>query len=90
MGHLIPAGTGFHSHRSVDIEFTVEEPEPIVKEVEGQEGAPEGDDPTATPTPESEAPTETPKDETPKADLPVADALTDELSSPDEEVKESA
>ena len=28
MGHLIPAGTGFHQHRDVDIEFTVEEPEP--------------------------------------------------------------
>ena len=28
MGHLIPAGTGFYQHRDVDIEFTVEEPEP--------------------------------------------------------------
>jgi DNA-directed RNA polymerase subunit beta' len=28
MGHLIPAGTGFDTHRDVDIEFTVEEPEP--------------------------------------------------------------
>jgi DNA-directed RNA polymerase subunit beta' len=29
MGHLIPAGTGFVRHREVDVEFTVEEPEPI-------------------------------------------------------------
>ncbi len=29
MGHLIPAGTGFNRHREVDVEFTVEEPEPI-------------------------------------------------------------
>ena len=29
MGHLIPAGTGFTRHREVDVEFTVEEPEPI-------------------------------------------------------------
>jgi DNA-directed RNA polymerase subunit beta' len=29
MGHLIPAGTGFQTHRDSDIEFTVEEPEPI-------------------------------------------------------------
>ncbi len=45
MGHLIPAGTGFDSHREVDIEFTVEEPEPVfVKETsddeeEGQEAS---------------------------------------------------
>ena len=32
MGHLIPAGTGFDSHRDIDIEFTVEEPEPQVEE----------------------------------------------------------
>ena len=32
MGHLIPAGTGFDTHRNVDIEFTVEEPEPIQEE----------------------------------------------------------
>jgi DNA-directed RNA polymerase subunit beta' len=32
MGHLIPAGTGFDTHRNVDIEFTVEEPEPQVEE----------------------------------------------------------
>ena len=29
MGHLIPAGTGFNRHRDMEIEFTVEEPEPI-------------------------------------------------------------
>ena len=28
MGHLIPAGTGFHQHRDTQIEFTVDEPEP--------------------------------------------------------------
>jgi DNA-directed RNA polymerase subunit beta' len=43
MGHLIPAGTGFHQHRDVDIEFTVEEPEPQQDEpeegAEGVEGA---------------------------------------------------
>ena len=32
MGHLIPAGTGFKSHKSSRFEFTVEEPEPIVEE----------------------------------------------------------
>ncbi len=32
MGHLIPAGTGFDTHRDVEIEFTVEEPEPQVEE----------------------------------------------------------
>ena len=37
MGHLIPAGTGFETHRDVDIEFTVEEPEPQVEEEEPQE-----------------------------------------------------
>jgi DNA-directed RNA polymerase subunit beta' len=30
MGHLIPAGTGFHHHRDSEFEFTVEEPEPII------------------------------------------------------------
>jgi len=30
MGHLIPAGSGFHCHRDATFEFTVEEPEPIV------------------------------------------------------------
>ncbi|WP_193212448.1 DNA-directed RNA polymerase subunit beta' [Luteolibacter marinus] len=29
MGHLIPAGSGFDCHRDAEIEFTVEEPEPI-------------------------------------------------------------
>ncbi|WP_367874899.1 DNA-directed RNA polymerase subunit beta' [Luteolibacter sp. Populi] len=29
MGHLIPAGSGFDCHRDSDIEFTVDEPEPI-------------------------------------------------------------
>jgi DNA-directed RNA polymerase subunit beta' len=41
MGHLIPAGTGFQTHRSVDIELTVEEPEPIIEEPEPDIG--EGD-----------------------------------------------
>ena len=35
MGHLIPAGTGFHCHRDSEFEFTVEEPEPIIPETEG-------------------------------------------------------
>lgn len=34
MGHLIPAGTGFPTHRDVEFEFTVEEPEPILPVVE--------------------------------------------------------
>ncbi|TAE78288.1 MAG: DNA-directed RNA polymerase subunit beta' [Verrucomicrobia bacterium] len=39
MGHLIPAGSGFDCHREADIEFTVEEPEPIFvpQEAEGEE-----------------------------------------------------
>ncbi len=38
MGHLIPAGTGFHQHRDTQIEFTVEEPEPVKEEpAEGAE-----------------------------------------------------
>ncbi|MBK1881564.1 DNA-directed RNA polymerase subunit beta' [Luteolibacter pohnpeiensis] len=37
MGHLIPAGTGFDCHRESEFEFTVEEPEPIVQEVESVE-----------------------------------------------------
>ncbi|MBK1826336.1 DNA-directed RNA polymerase subunit beta' [Haloferula rosea] len=44
MGHLIPAGTGFDCHRDSEIEFTVEEPEPIFEEPatpEGEEGAEE-------------------------------------------------
>ena len=41
MGHLIPAGSGFDAHREVEVEFTVEEPEPIFQapEVEEEEGA---------------------------------------------------
>jgi DNA-directed RNA polymerase subunit beta' len=41
MGHLIPAGSGFDCHREAEIEFTVEEPEPIFipKEPEGEEMA---------------------------------------------------
>jgi DNA-directed RNA polymerase subunit beta' len=41
MGHLIPAGSGFDCHREAEIEFTVEEPEPIFipKEPEGDEMA---------------------------------------------------
>ncbi|MGJ8724145.1 MAG: DNA-directed RNA polymerase subunit beta' [Roseibacillus sp.] len=42
MGHLIPAGTGFHTHRSVDIELTVEEPEPIVEASDSE--VPEGEE----------------------------------------------
>ncbi|OYU44056.1 MAG: DNA-directed RNA polymerase subunit beta', partial [Burkholderiales bacterium PBB4] len=34
MGHLIPAGSGFDCHREVELEFTVEEPEPIFVEPE--------------------------------------------------------
>jgi DNA-directed RNA polymerase subunit beta' len=40
MGHLIPAGSGFDTHRDSEIEFTVEEPEPIfVPEVRETEEA---------------------------------------------------
>ena len=39
MGHLIPAGTGFNRHREVDLEFTVEEPEPIFVADENEDGA---------------------------------------------------
>ena len=40
MGHLIPAGSGFHLHRDREFEFTVEEPEPVlhVAEPTGDEG----------------------------------------------------
>ena len=38
MGHLIPAGTGFLQHKESRFEFTVEEPAPVVEEVEGEEG----------------------------------------------------
>ena len=39
MGHLIPAGSGFDCHRDSEIEFTVEEPEPVFipKEPQGDE-----------------------------------------------------
>ena len=33
MGHLIPTGTGFDTHRDTEIEFTVDEPEPVVREI---------------------------------------------------------
>jgi len=54
MGHLIPAGTGFHQHRDTDIAFTVEEPEPV-KEEPAEETAGDSD---GDPTPEADAPTE--------------------------------
>ncbi len=38
MGHLIPAGTGFDCHRDSEIEFTVEEPEPIIIEPDENDG----------------------------------------------------
>ena len=76
MGHLIPAGTGFHSHRSVDIELTVEEPEPIVEVAEGE--TPEGEEaaPEAAPAAEGEV--------TGGIDLDSIDG------GADDEVKESA
>ena len=43
MGHLIPAGTGFPTHKESEFEFTVEEPDPIVFEEEGAEGEDGGD-----------------------------------------------
>ncbi|MGE9269001.1 MAG: DNA-directed RNA polymerase subunit beta' [Verrucomicrobiales bacterium] len=42
MGHLIPAGTGFGTHKRSDFRMTVEEPEPIVEEPKA-----EGDEPMA-------------------------------------------
>ncbi|MBB5351862.1 DNA-directed RNA polymerase subunit beta' [Haloferula luteola] len=39
MGHLIPAGTGFDRHRDSEIEFTVEEPEPVFEEPTPEEGS---------------------------------------------------
>ena len=41
MGHLIPAGSGFDCHRDSEIEFTVEEPEPIF--VSEEEETPDGE-----------------------------------------------
>jgi len=53
MGHLIPAGTGFPTHKNSDFEMTVEEPEPIQPETPA-EGA-EGDPDTPTPVKEESA-----------------------------------
>ena len=39
MGHLIPTGTGFDCHRDTEIEFTVDEPEPVVEETPAPEDA---------------------------------------------------
>jgi DNA-directed RNA polymerase subunit beta' len=47
MGHLIPAGTGFDRHRESEIEFTVEEPEPVLEEASDE-------DAEAIPAPEIE------------------------------------
>jgi DNA-directed RNA polymerase subunit beta' len=30
MGHLIPAGSGFHKHKDIEVELTVDEPEPVI------------------------------------------------------------
>ena len=39
LGHLIPAGTGFPTHKNSEFEMTVEEPAPVVEEPEaGAEG----------------------------------------------------
>ena len=35
LGHLIPAGTGFPTHKNSEFEMTVEEPAPVVEETEG-------------------------------------------------------
>jgi len=45
MGHLIPAGSGFHIHKDVEVELTVDEPEPVV--VAAPEEAPGEDAQTA-------------------------------------------
>jgi DNA-directed RNA polymerase subunit beta' len=37
MGHLIPAGTGFPTHKNSRFEFTVEEPAPVEEPAEGSE-----------------------------------------------------
>ncbi|MDE0858878.1 MAG: DNA-directed RNA polymerase subunit beta' [Akkermansiaceae bacterium] len=39
MGHLIPAGTGFPTHKNSDFDITVEEPELVVEETEEEAGA---------------------------------------------------
>lgn len=59
MGHLIPAGTGFTSHRAVEIEFTVEEPEPIAQEEEATEES-EGGESAPLSEPSSAAPVDAP------------------------------
>ena len=41
MGHLIPAGTGFPTHKNSDFDITVEEPELVVEEPEEEAGAAE-------------------------------------------------
>ena len=41
MGHLIPAGTGFPTHKNSDFDITVEEPELVVEETEEEAGAAE-------------------------------------------------
>ena len=98
MGHLIPAGTGFHTHRSVDIELTVEEPEPIVEASDSE--VPEGEESLV------EAPTaaEVEADEAIEAisaiaegeiaEDAVAEAATEPEAKPemdsDEDIKESA
>ena len=94
MGHLIPAGTGFQSHRSVDIDFTVEEPEPIVTAPEGEnpEGeAPEGAAPEGV-TAEEAIPAEPSSEEaSPEGEETLAASLVADVpDSPEEEVKESA
>ncbi|MFK7910876.1 MAG: DNA-directed RNA polymerase subunit beta', partial [Akkermansiaceae bacterium] len=58
MGHLIPAGTGFHQHRDTEIKFTVEEPEPVKEEPEegeNPESGSEGDEAPKAETPTEEA-----------------------------------
>ena len=56
MGHLIPAGTGFHQHRDSDIEFTVEEPEPVKEEPE--DGISDGEVIPSEDAPKAESSTE--------------------------------
>lgn len=59
MGHLIPAGTGFHQHRDTQIEFTVEEPEPIKEEpAEGAEEAATATEEVVEATPSTDSSTE--------------------------------
>ena len=44
MGHLIPAGTGFTRHRELEVEFTVEEPEPVFVPPTDDDMIDDGDD----------------------------------------------